>query len=309
YVLPAFLLLLVALAAVSVELRRARSWSSAGGEQGREQVSVLLQERDHFNDELKAHARAIGDLKAELAEAQNAVTASLGRAASAEHDRDQKASEAERLKFVMDAELAKSSELGNQLQQRERHLADLTLRLERLNDLRTADAAVVASQQRQLDEMTKELRAQKEILNGEHELLAAGRDIRELMGARNLHIIDVFDSDQWGKNRRTFGRVFYTEGKSLIFYAFDLNGSRVQNAKHSFQAWGTRDGQDRSVKSLGIFYLDDAAQRRWILKYEDPSILSQIDSVFVTVEPFGGVEKPSGQKLLYAYLKNSANHP
>jgi hypothetical protein len=129
------------------------------------------------------------------------------------------------------------------------------------------------------------------------------------MGARNLHIIDVFDTDLKGKNRRAFGRVFHTEGKSLIFYAFDLNGSKVQNAKHSFQAWGMRDGQNGSARSLGIFYLDDAGQRRWVLKFEDPRILSQIDSVFVTVEPFGGAEKPSGQKLLYAYLKNPANHP
>ena len=37
--------------------------------------------------------------------------------------------------------------------------------------------------------------------------------------------------------------------------------------------------------------------------------LQQIDAVFVTVEPHGGSEKPSGKPLLFAYLKVNANHP
>jgi hypothetical protein len=31
--------------------------------------------------------------------------------------------------------------------------------------------------------------------------------------------------------------------------------------------------------------------------------------VFVTVEPHGGSEKPSGKPFLYAYLKMGPNHP
>jgi hypothetical protein len=31
--------------------------------------------------------------------------------------------------------------------------------------------------------------------------------------------------------------------------------------------------------------------------------------VFVTVEPPGGSPKPTGQKLLYAYLNGQPNHP
>jgi hypothetical protein len=40
----------------------------------------------------------------------------------------------------------------------------------------------------------------------------------------------------------------------------------------------------------------------WALKTEDPAVVKEIDSVFVTVEPEGGAKKPSGQRLLYAYL-------
>jgi len=46
-----------------------------------------------------------------------------------------------------------------------------------------------------------------------------------------------------------------------------------------------------------------------VLKFEEPRILAEIDSVFVTVEPPGGSARPTGHKLLYAYLKANPNHP
>ncbi len=309
YALPAFVLVVVALVVVSVELRKARSSSVAGIEEVRREVSQLSEERGRLSEELRVRADVIAELEFRLARAENGARAASGQSVTAERERDQYSAEARRLQSVIDAELAKSSQLQSQLQDRERRLTALNQELEGLRNTRAGDTALIASQQRQLDETTQELRAQKEVFDREHELLAANRDIRELMGARNLHIIDVFDADQSGRNRRAFGRVFYTEGKSLIFYAFDLNGSKLQNAKQSFQAWGVRDGQPASARSLGIFYADDAAQRRWVLKFEDPKILGQIDAVFVTVEPFGGAVKPGGQKLLYAFLKNPANHP
>ena len=129
------------------------------------------------------------------------------------------------------------------------------------------------------------------------------------MGARDLHIIDVSDVDSTGKTRRPFGRAFYTEGKSLIFYAFDLAPQHASRKAPSFQAWGFREPSSHSARSLGIFYADDKAEGRWVLKFDDPDVLAQIDAVFVTVEPSGGSSKPSGQKLLYAYLKGQPNHP
>jgi hypothetical protein len=131
------------------------------------------------------------------------------------------------------------------------------------------------------------------------------------MGARNLHIIDVHDADGSGNDRKSFGRVFYTEGKSLIFYAFDLDDKKVTNAKYTFEAWGERLGQPASVKSLGVLYVDDKDQKRWVLKVDDPRQLAQIDSVFVTLEPHGGDDEkgPRGHKILYAFLSGQANHP
>jgi hypothetical protein len=60
---------------------------------------------------------------------------------------------------------------------------------------------------------------------------------------------------------------------------------------------------------MGLFYKDSATAQRWVLKLEDPKLLEQIDSVFVTVEPEGGSNKPSGKQFLFSYLRGEANHP
>jgi hypothetical protein len=148
-------------------------------------------------------------------------------------------------------------------------------------------------------------------LDRERELMADGREIRDLIAARNLHIIDVYDTSGEGRTQKSFGRVFYTEDKSLVFYAYDLPVRRPA-AKYAFYAWGKKDGSSEAkVRNLGIFYNDDQTQKRWVLKITDPQALSEIDSVFVTLEKIdGGVENaPTGKKLLSAYLGSPANHP
>jgi hypothetical protein len=132
------------------------------------------------------------------------------------------------------------------------------------------------------------------------------------MGARKLYIADVFDVDSGSRTRKPFGRVFYTQNKSLIFYAFDLDHEPgVKNAS-AFQVWGERDaeaGEKSHATNLGILYMDSESNRRWVLRLDDPKHLAQIDAVFVTVEPHGGSQKPTGKPFLYALLRKEANHP
>ena len=167
----------------------------------------------------------------------------------------------------------------------------------------------MAAQGLEIRQLSAKLTEQTETLERERTLLAAGRDIHDLMGARNLHIVDVLDVDSKGKDRRAFGRVFYTEGKSLIFYAFDLGDRSAARRNASFQVWGARGPAQSPAQSLGIFFVDDQKQNRWVLKFEDPRILAEIDSVFVTLERPGGSPRPTGRKFLYAYLKANPNHP
>lgn len=140
------------------------------------------------------------------------------------------------------------------------------------------------------------------------ELLEHDRDIRELMGARDLYMADVHDISGKG-TAKTYGRVFYTRGKRLVFYAFDLDAQPgLQNAR-SFQAWGLSGPGKQRARSLGIFYEDSVSKKRWVLKADDPQALEDIDAVFVTVEPNGGSPHPSGKQLLFAYLRIDPNHP
>jgi hypothetical protein len=166
-----------------------------------------------------------------------------------------------------------------------------------------------ASFEEQIKDFSGQLREREQTINKQEELLAHDRDIRDLMGARDLYIAEVYDVARDGATQKPYGRVFYTKGRSLIFYAYDLNQEvGVQNAS-TFQAWGRRGPDKEQTVNLGIFYEDKAAKKRWVLKFDNARTLEQIDAVFVTVEPDGGSHKPSGKPLLFAYLKVDPNHP
>lgn len=166
------------------------------------------------------------------------------------------------------------------------------------------------SLQTKVDELEAAASDQERRLKDDAQYLSSDRDIRELMGARKLYIADVFDVDSGSRTRKPFGRVFYTQNKSLVFYAFDLDRQPgVKNAS-AFQVWGQRDAEEQNrATNLGILYMDSESNRRWVLKIDDPKQLSEIDAVFVTIEPRGGSQKPTGKAFLYALLRKEANHP
>jgi hypothetical protein len=153
---------------------------------------------------------------------------------------------------------------------------------------------------------------QERRLKDAEQYLNSDRDIRELMGARKLYIADVFDVDGSSRTQRPFGRVFYTQGKSLIFYAFDLDREPGVINASTFQVWGQREtpqGEQAAPMNLGILYKDNDTNRRWVMRFDESKELSEIDAVFVTVEPRGGSHKPTTKPFLYALLRNEANHP
>jgi hypothetical protein len=134
-------------------------------------------------------------------------------------------------------------------------------------------------------------------------------DAQEIFGARDLHIVDVYDVDATGRTKRGFGRVYFVEKKLLLFYAFDLQDKQHQRAASGFQAWGYRQGNEGKPQNLGLFLMDDPALSRWVLKVNNTSVLERIDAVFVTLEPPDGSPSPRGRKLLYANLGGPPNHP
>jgi len=184
-----------------------------------------------------------------------------------------------------------------------------------LANLRTEHDRVLlhtASLESKAEELTAASREQERKLRDDEQFLSSDRDIRELMGARKLYIADVFDVDSRSRTRKPFGRVFYTQNKSLIFYAFDLEHEPGVKTASAFQVWGQKDsdqGDKSRPTNLGLLYMDSETNRRWVLRFDDPKQLAEIDAVFVTVEPHGGSPKPTGKPLLYALLRKEANHP
>ena len=157
-----------------------------------------------------------------------------------------------------------------------------------------------------IEDKDTELSEKDRMLDLDKDFLAHDRDIRDLIGARNLYIADIFDTGENGKTAKPFGRIFYTKDRSLVFYGFDLDKRGDTKRDVSFQVWGR--GSDKPVVSLGLFYQDDT-NKRWILRCNDAKSLARLDMVFVTVEPPGGSSRPTGKQLLRAYLQIPPNHP
>ena len=181
--------------------------------------------------------------------------------------------------------------------------------LETLQAQKSQDDSGSMALQAKIGELTQLLRDRDSTIDQQQELLSHDRDIRELMGARDLYIAEVFDVAKDGATKKSYGRIFFTKGKSLIFYAYDLDRQPGLRNASTFQAWGQHGTERAQALNLGVFYEDNVSKKRWVLKFDDPQKLAQIDAVFVTVEPDGGSHKPSGKPFLFAYLKVNSNHP
>jgi hypothetical protein len=272
-----------------------------------EQASDAGYERAQLLSKLNDDAKAIEDLKHELRR-QIGVVNSLKSARSAVRTpaRDEQ---------VSSGTSQSSRNRDQELATAQTRLAELQKTVEDATAQRDEKARQAASLEAKVDELAALLRQREQALDRseseaaeKQELLDHDRDIRELMGARDLYIADVHDVSGRG-TEKTYGRVFYTRGKRLIFYAFDLDAQPGLRNATSFQAWGQRGPNKEQARSLGIFYEDNASRKRWVLKADDPQKLEDIDEVFVTVEPNGGSARPSGKRLLFTYLRADPNYP
>lgn len=202
---------------------------------------------------------------------------------------------------------SRNTSLAGQHQQDQTEIRGLQVQLAQEKEASTSTIAALVEAQDKIKTLNGVISEKSQRLAMDQQLNSVGSDVRQLMGARNLHIIDVHDVNASGKSTKSFGRVFYSEGQSLVFYAFDLPASK--SAKYVFKAWGQMEANEQSVHDLGVFSLDDHEQRRWVLKVSAPQLLKGIDSVFVTAEAAGDSVTPQGKRVLYAYLAGQANHP
>ena len=276
------------------------------------QYQKLAEEKKAAEESLAMQEKRLAQLQAESAEKEQALVklrATL-RALEARSDDLMAASSQSESQLK---ELARQrDELNSKLQTASQAYGNNQVELANLRSERDKTSLRSAFLESKIEDLTAKSRDQERRLKDAEQYLTSDRDIRELMGARKLYIADVFDVDGSSRTQKPFGRVFYTQGKSLIFYAFDLDHQPGVINASTFQVWGQREapqGESASPMNLGILYMDNETNRRWVMRFDDPKQLAEIDAVFVTVEPRGGSHKPTSKPFLYALLRNQANHP
>lgn len=279
-----------------------------------EQLSDAGHEREQFRVEVAARDRSIADLRKQIQE----LSATMSRKENGASDRA-KAAEGERIETAGVKLVGLQRQLDAEQQERSRQAtraAELEAKVEELYKQLQESQVAVVQQKRELDDRDGTINGQKRQLDDQEgtigrqqDLLAHDRDVREVMGARNLYVVDVYDVLGTGETNKPYGRLFYTKGQKLLFYAYDLDQAPGLKRASTFQAWGQRGPDKDHALNLGIFYEDNGANKRWVLKSNDPKTLAEIDAVFVTVEPDAHSHKPRGKQVLFAYLRIDPNHP
>lgn len=309
--LAAGLILCVSLAILTYRLGTQRGYFLAANQQPgsvplasppQGSLEGALRERDAAAAMLAEKDKAIAELRREIA-AKSGENAKLH---AAEAEQQAALANTNKINNQMTAEHGQALEQARASQ--EAFEASQT-RLKHLEQERSEDIAHAATLEAKVAEMSRSLAEQKQMNEDLQELLVKDRDIRELMGTRELYITEVRDVLTTGETRKAFGRLYYSKGKTLIFYAYDLNDLPGLKKTSSFQVWGNRGPDRNQALRLGVFSEDNASKKRWVMKVDDKRTLDQIDAVFVTIEPPGGSNKPSGTPLMYAYLKVNSNSP
>ena len=254
---------------------------------------------EQAESERKKLRNALADAEAKYAALQAQQQSLEAELASARSQLDQKGREIEAARITAEDRNKEISQLQNRVLNA----------VQRTEEQRSIAADLQNRLQYVQQQATQQRAAQRQAANIPESPGFSDAEAKELFGARDLHIVDVYDVDVKGNTRRSYGRVYFVEKKLLILYAFDLQDKKHNRAAAGFQAWGYRQPSDGKPESLGLFDVDDVSSNRWVLKVNNPRVLERIDAVFVTLEPSSGSPSPRGRKLLYANLAGPANHP
>jgi hypothetical protein len=252
--------------------------------------------------------RTIADLKRQLSSQKAAITTLKANATAGQlpENNPEIPDQSSQLTFPRDEELATA----------QAKLIALQKTIEILTGQRDDIASHAAVLQAKIGDLTQlvleregELEQKEDQVAKDENLLEHDRDIRELIGARDLYIAEIHDVSGNGESSKSYGRIFYTRGKRLVFYAYDLDAQHGIQEASTFQAWGRKGPDKQQALNLGVFYEDNATKKRWVLRVDNHRSLEDIDAVFLMIEPNGGSQHPSGKQLLFAYLRINPNHP
>jgi len=272
-------------------------------------IAELSRDRDSVHARLQESGNNVGLLTEKIKLQLNEIASLEGQ----KKELAERAQGAEAQRLASDSErLASDSEkdvLNRKLAEAQASLAAMQKNLELARQVQSSESLRATNLESHIDELAATIKDQDQTIRQQRDLLAYDRDIRDLIGARDLYVAEVTDVGRDAETKTPFGRVFFTKGKSLIFYAYDLDRQPGVQRTSVFRAWGRRGPDFEQALPLGILFVDSSSNRRWVLRFDDPKALAKIDAVFVTVEPNNRGRKPSGKPMLFAYLRVEPNHP
>ncbi len=251
---------------------------------GNPNAESLLHENAELSGKLRDTRVEVSNLKVQIRDAQNRL----------------QAAEEEHLRLSSEAATAKE-ELKALKADSDTRIGQLEDELKGLRAERDIYRDAARSRGNELTDLRTRLVAQETRIDEQQRLIATGNLTWELLVGRNTHRMDVYDTDSDGQT--SYGRIYYAEGKKLVFIAYDLSETKRLSGDVSFYAWGEKLGVSRPVERLGVFHVENASDRRWILTCDDARVLAQINSVFVTIEPTqNAVTRPHGKRIFSARL-------
>jgi anti-sigma factor RsiW len=278
---------------------RASRVPMADDEALRAQLEKLNRERDALQVGSLERETVVSQLKAQIGQQMKLNQLTEEKLTSTSHGADEQ----------MQQLSSQRDELARKLEDQQALLAVTQKKLDAIQQSKSNDALQIVSLENQIQQLTGLVKDKDAAIEQREQWLASDRDIRELIGARDLYMAEVSEVGENGKTKKPYGRVFLTKGKSLIFYGYDLDQQPGLRTANAFQAWGLRGPDRTKALNLGIMYVDNSANKRWVLRFDDPNVLKEINAVFVTVEPDGQSRFPRGKQVLFAYLKEEPNHP
>jgi Putative zinc-finger len=272
----------------------------------RTQFDKLVQERDTIRAGLLERDGEIAQLKGRIEQQRRQSEATETSLQVANQQAQEQALQAS-------SQLASQrDDLARKLEGQQAALAATQKKYDVLQHAGTDDSLRMMSLENQVQQVTQLLKDKDATIDEQQRMLAFDRDIRDLMSTRGLYISEAYDVGENGKKKKPFARVFSAKGKSLVVYGYDFDKQPGIKNGGTFQAWGMRGPDRNTALNLGVAkleYVNNAAERHWVLQCDDPKVLEQINAVFVTVEPNGASRVPQGKQVFFAYLNEEPNHP
>lgn len=191
-----------------------------------------------------------------------------------------------------------NSTLQSDATNREAEITRVQAELEQAREKQNNATTAVLADEQDITQLRRQLQA-AQTLN------STLREAHDLIVDPRVKVFNVFPRiDETSRAQQASGKIFYIEGEKLVFYAYDLADPSKISAKASFYLWGQAPAVQRLV-GLGKFEVANNDKGHWILKVDDPRLLTGLSSVFVTLEPDKGVvTKPTGKRMLTALLQS-----